>query len=98
MKIFDSFKNGSVLTLETNLPPRLWKKCDVVIVKVSCNPAFKGSDKELMILACNFLTQYTKKEVEFSTQYVVCYVDIDQDEHINSIIFQALTPQCVLWQ
>lgn len=66
-------------------------------VKVTCNPPFHGSDKELMNAVCKALSEQTGGNVELKTFYVVRDVRFVSEFFIEDITFQVITPLEQQW-
>lgn len=88
-------KNGD-LTIKTEVAPTFWGKVNAFSVYVSCDPVFKGTDKELMQRVCDILTNFTNGNVELKTQNVVSAIWFENC-HIREIVFQVITPLEPLW-
>ena len=60
-------------------------------VNVICDPAFSGSDRELMNEVCHFLSTHEEGSVELKTLYVVHNIHFDSKNRIEEILFQVIT-------
>ena len=66
-------------------------------VKAACNPAFAGTDRELMNEICQLLTTLVEGKIEVRTFFVVHDVHFDSKHRIEEIIFQVTTPLEPQW-
>ena len=66
-------------------------------VKAICNPAFIGTDRELMNEICKLLTTLVEGKFELKTFYVVHDVHFDSKHQIEEILFQVITPLELQW-
>ena len=90
-------KNGDI-SIETSIPLEMFGKVKAFEVKITCTPAYEGSDKDLMNEVCSFLSCHTDGKVELRTLYVVhdaCFVD--KLRRIEKLVFQVITPLEPQW-
>ena len=66
-------------------------------VKAVCNPAFAGTDRELMNEICQLLTNLVDGMMELKTIYVVHDAHFDSKHRIEEIQFQVITPLEPQW-
>ena len=66
-------------------------------VKAVCNPAFAGTDRDLMNEICQLLTTLVEGKIELKTFYVVHDAHFDSKHRIEEILFQVITPLEPQW-
>ena len=86
----------SNLTITSGVAPALFERVNAFIVRVQCNPAFNGTDKNLMQKVCEILTNATDRKLALRTQNVV-YEASFVNNRIEELTFQVLTPNEPLW-
>lgn len=94
--MFKSKFQNSDLTITPEVAPALFGRINAFSVRVQCNPAFNGTDKELMQRVCEILTKATDGKVELRTQNVV-YEASFTNFNIEELTFQVLTPLQPQW-
>lgn len=94
-KINQRLGNSDVIIVP-QIMPQGFDKVEAFLVEVTCSPAYKGGDKELMIEVCKILSKLNTK-LEIRTDYVVNEAHIEGLSDVSFIRFQVLTPLCPQW-
>lgn len=89
--------DGSDLTIIPEIALDSFGRVNAFDIRVICNPAFRGSDKELMINVCRFISGLTDGKVELKTFYVAQDVRFDAKHCVKEITFQVITPLDPQW-
>ncbi len=97
-RLFNAHIKDSDVSIEPSIPVETFGKVKAFEVKVTCNPAYEGSDKELMNEVCKILYEQTNRMIELKTFYVIhdaCFVG--KHRRIETIVFQVITPLETQW-
>ena len=85
------------VTIFPEVSPENFRRFNAFDVRVVCNPAFCGSDKELMVAVCKALSAVTGDSLELKTFYVVRNASFDANHRVEEITFQVITPLDSQW-